>query len=88
MDEERDSLLHPTISPIEEFNLVDFEIRPPGPPKGYKRIEVFAPYEDDALTEEQAANHPVMQKVKKYIKNGEHDKVKVILKCKHLRNLS
>jgi hypothetical protein len=36
MSAERDSLKHPTVCLIEEQNLIDYEIWPPDPPKGYK----------------------------------------------------
>lgn len=78
----------PIISQIDEPNLVCHKVHPSGPPPGYKRMEVYAPYPENAVTEEEASNHPFMKEVKKLIKEGKSKDVKVTLKCQYLRDLS
>lgn len=86
--EEEIKSLKPLVSSIDEPNLVDFEVRPSGPPEGYERIEVWAPYVEGALSEKEACKHPLVKKVRKLIKEGQLDKVSFTLNCQFIRRLS
>lgn len=80
--------MKPTVTPIEQLNLIDYTVRPPGPPPGYERIEVWVPIPDDALTEKEAKHNPVMKRAKKLIKKGRQNDVTFTLNCQYIRHVT
>lgn len=87
MSQECDSF-EPLVSSIDEPDLVCHEVHPGGPPPGYKRIEVFAPYPEDAITEEEALGNSFIKKVKKNLKKNIKEDLTITLKCKYLRDVN
>lgn len=87
ISQECDSI-EPIVSQIDEPDIVCHEVHPRGPPPGYKRIEIFVPYPDNAITEEEASTHSVMKNVKKLLKEGQLEDGTFTLKCKYLRDLN